>query len=170
MLNPLEADNSPTFNSLMGNLPIGELRLQTSNDSIRTSMFNLGLIYMNELMDYESAIDIFEKLRDRFPGYTKMDEVLYDLYYSYNKTGKKDQAAQIKKLLLDNYPLSRFGTIANTGYDPTSKKKVDLPASTKEYETVYDLFLSGKFEEAELEKKRRTAFIKQITGNRSCLY
>lgn len=169
VLNPLEADNSPTFNSLMGNLPIGELRLQASNDSIRTSMFNLGLIYMNELMDYQSAVDVFEKLRDRFPGYTKMDEVLYDLFYCYNKLGKKDQANQIKKLLLDKYPLSRFGTIANTGYDPTSKK-VDLPASTKEYEIVYDLFLAGKFEEAELEKKRADSIYKTNYWQPQLLY
>jgi tetratricopeptide (TPR) repeat protein len=132
VLNPLDADNSPTFNSLLGNLPIGELKLQLSNDSIRTAYFNLGLVYMNELEDYPSAINAFEKLQDRFPGYTKMDEVLFDLYYCYNKLGKKQEAQNIKKTLLDKYPLSRFGTIANTGYDPFSKN-IDLPHSTKEY-------------------------------------
>ena len=90
---------SPTFNSLLGNLPIGELKLQVSNDSIRTAYFNLGLVYMNELEDYPSAITAFEKLQDRFPGYTKMDEVLFDLYYCYNKLGKKQEAQNIKKTL-----------------------------------------------------------------------
>ncbi|HEU0065073.1 MAG TPA: tetratricopeptide repeat protein, partial [Flavisolibacter sp.] len=169
VLNPLDADNSPTFNSLLGNVPIGELKLQQSNDSIRTAYFNLGLVYMNELEDYSSAITAFEKLQDRFPGYTKMDEVLFDLYYCYNKLGKKQEAQNIKKTLLDKYPLSRFGTIANTGFDPTSKN-IDLPQSTKEYETIYELFIEGKFDEAELEKKRADSIYKTNHWEPQLLY
>jgi hypothetical protein len=124
---------------------------------------------MNELEDYPSAITAIEKLQDRFPGYTKMDEVLFDLYYCYNKLGKKQEAQNIKKTLLDKYPLSRFGTIANTGFDPTSKN-IDLPQSTKEYETIYELFIEGKFDEAELEKKRADSIYKTNHWEPQLLY
>jgi tetratricopeptide (TPR) repeat protein len=148
----LIADNSPSFNSLLKSLPITEAQLSASNDSIRAALFNLGIIYLNEVEDYPAAIDAFEKIRTRFPDYSKMDEVLFNLYYTYTKSGDAAKAAQIKNLLSSKYPQSRFTSIVNTGKDPLAKT-AGSAESTKDYEAVYDLFLAGKFDEAEAAKK-----------------
>ena len=81
-----------------------------------------------------------------------MDEVLFNLYYAYTKSGNATQAAQIKKLLGDKYASSKFTTIATTGKDPSSVTQ-NSPA-TKDYESIYDLFIEGKFDEAEAAKKK----------------
>ena len=151
MLN--EAENSPSFNSLLNNLPLTPELLQKSNDSIRYSLFNLGMVYLDELEDYPSAIEVFENLRKRFPDNKDLSDVLFHLYYAYNKAGNYAQAESIKKLLQEKYPSSRLTAILTTGKDPniTNNKVAE---ATKEYESIYDLFIEGNFQEAEAAKKR----------------
>lgn len=150
--NPLSPDNNPTFASLESNLPLTPALLQQSNDSIQNAMYDLGVLYINELEDYPSAIETFENFRHRFPDYANMSEVLFQLYYSYTKTGNTAKAAEIKQLLMQKYPASRFASIVSTGNDPAGSATNN--EETKTYENIYDLFISGKFEDAEAAKKQ----------------
>ncbi|HEV7333059.1 MAG TPA: tetratricopeptide repeat protein [Flavisolibacter sp.] len=149
--NPL-APADLTVEGLLSRLPLSPEAVQTSNDSIRTALFGLGLAYLNEVEDYPSAIQTFEELRRRFPNADKMDEVLFNLHYAYSKLGDGNAAAQVKRLLESNYPSSRFTAIAATGIDPQAPN-TDLPAATKAYENVYNLFIEGKFGEAQTAKR-----------------
>lgn len=149
--NPLTAADL-TVEGLLSRLPLTPEAVQTSNDSIRNALFGLGLAYLNDVEDYPSAIQTFEELRRRFPDAEKMDEVLFHLQYAYNKVGDGNAAAQAKRLLGSSYPASRFTAIATTGMDPQAPNP-DLPAATKAYENVYNLFIEGKFAEAETAKR-----------------
>jgi outer membrane protein assembly factor BamD (BamD/ComL family) len=162
-------DNTPTFNSLLSQLPLTDEQLKKSNDSIKMALFNLGNLYMNSMEDYPSAIETFEKLRTRFPDFNNMNEVLFHLYYAYTKTGNTTQAEQARKLLQDKYPDSRYSTIIATGKDPLAVSKKS-PESTKEYEAIYDLFIEGKFEEAEAAKKRADSIYKTNYWQPQLLY
>ncbi|HEX8316546.1 MAG TPA: tetratricopeptide repeat protein, partial [Flavisolibacter sp.] len=142
------ADNAEiTFESLSAKLPTTPATIKISNDSVRTALFNLGTAFLNDLEDYESAINAFEEIRRRFPDAEKMDEVLFNLYYAYTKAGNAAQAAQIKKLLQDKFPSSRSAAIATTGKDPQAKSD-NSPEATKAYENVYNMFIEGRFNEA----------------------
>ncbi|RYF86221.1 MAG: hypothetical protein EON98_04320 [Chitinophagaceae bacterium] len=143
----VSAGSDLSFEGLTTNLPLTADAIKKSNDSIRTALFTLGTAFLNEIEDYSSAIATFEELRKRFPDAEKMDEVLFNLYYAYSKAGNAAQAAQIKKLLQDRFPSSRFTAIAMTGKDPEAKMAASTEA-TKAYENVYNLFIEGKFEEA----------------------
>jgi tetratricopeptide (TPR) repeat protein len=146
------ADNNPTFESLSAKLPATAEAIKASDDSIKAALFNLGAVYLNSLEDYASAIDAYEEIRTRFPGAEKMDEVLFNLYYAYTKAGNASKAAEIKKLLQDKFPSSRYATIVATGKDPQAKATVS-PEATKAYENVYNLFLEGRFEEAQVARQ-----------------
>jgi hypothetical protein len=148
-----ETDNTLSYTSLLSKLPLTPEALQTSNDSINNALFQLGSVYLNEMEDYASAIEAFEKIRSRVPDYPKMDEVLFGLYYAYTKTGDAAKAAEMRSLLSGKYASSRFTTIVNTGKDPAAKAK-NSPEATKDYEAVYDMFIEGRFEEAQAAKKR----------------
>jgi TolA-binding protein len=148
----LTPDNTPTFTSLMNNLPLTPAQLQVSNDSLRNALFGLGTTLLNEAEDYTSAIEAFERIRKDFPGAPNTNEVLFNLYYAYKKTGNDARAEEIRKLLLTQYPASRFAAIVATGKDPAATDRKN-GESTKAYEAVYDLFISGQFEEAEVAKK-----------------
>lgn len=146
------ATNDLTFEGLSAKLPTTPQAINASNDSIKTALFNLGTAYLNEIEDYPSAIETFEELRRRFPSADRMDEVLFNLYYAYTKAGNNAQATQMKKLLQDKHPSSRFAAIATTGKDPQAKSS-NSPEATKAYENVYNLFIEGRFDEAVAAKK-----------------
>jgi len=79
-----------------------------------------------------------------------MDEVLFNLYYCYNKNGETAKAEAIEKLMSDKYGSSNYTAIATTGKNPTVTVKDE---ATQTYEHIYDLFIEGKFEEAVEAKK-----------------
>jgi tetratricopeptide (TPR) repeat protein len=140
-----------TYESLLNNLPLTEETLKLSNDSIQNAMFATGSIYLNSFEDCNSMTNIYQTLQQRFPGFTKMDEVLFNLYFCYQKNGNTTEAAQVKQQLTAKYPKSKLTSIAITGQDPTSKS--NNPDATVAYEKIYDQFIEGRFSEALASKK-----------------
>ncbi|MGH2553582.1 MAG: tetratricopeptide repeat protein, partial [Chitinophagaceae bacterium] len=140
-----------SFERMYANLPLLEDQLKKSNDSIQAALFALGKIFIQEIEDCQEGTKTYEQLRIRFPKFQPMDEVLFNLYYCYNKHGETSKVATIKKLMSDNYNGSNFTTIVTTGKNPLSTS-ANIEA-TKAYEGIYDLFIEGKFEQAIKEKK-----------------
>ncbi len=139
-----------TFDDLYANLPLSPEELKKSNDSLQAALFELGKIYVQEIEDCNAGTASLEELRSRFPVFEKMDEVLFNLYYCYNKNGETAKAAAIKKLMGEKFGASNFTTIVTTGKNP---KASGNPEATRAYEKIYDLFIEGKFEQALAEKK-----------------
>jgi outer membrane protein assembly factor BamD (BamD/ComL family) len=139
-----------TYESLYNNLPIAPDQLKRSNDSIQEAMFILGKILAEGVEDCDGVITIYEQLRNRFPEFGQMDEVLFHLYYCYDKNGDHSKAAQLKSDLNSKYPGSYFTAIVTTGKDPHAEQQTE---ATKTYENIYDLFIEGKFDDAVAQKK-----------------
>ena len=166
---PTEVDNTPSYDNLIKNVPLTGLQMQVSNDSLSNALFSLGTVYLNEIEDDSSAMATFDRLRSRFPDYKNNSEVLFDLYYANKKTGNFIKAEEIKKTLLSQYPSSRQASIVATGKDPVAGKDKS-PESTKAYEDIYNLFIEGKFEEAEAAKKQADSLYKTNYWNPQLLY
>jgi outer membrane protein assembly factor BamD (BamD/ComL family) len=149
--NNLSGPDEITFDGLYDKLPLTEEKMKASNDSLSMAMFSLGKLYAQEIEDCTAAIETFENFRNRFPKFDKMDEVLFNLYYCYNKSGETAKAAQIRQLMAEKYPKSNFTTIVVTGKNPQSKSA--NPDATNAYEKIYDLFIEGNFTEAIAQKK-----------------
>ena len=149
--NPAANTNPLTYESLYDNLPLSPDQLKRSNDSLQAALFAAGKVYVQQIEDCSGGIQAFETLRSKFPQFNPMDEVLFNLYYCYTKSGETAKAASIKKLMSENYGSSNFTTIINTGRNPQS----NTPAqeATKTYEKIYDLFIEGNFDRAVAEKK-----------------
>ncbi len=139
-----------TYDDLYANLPLTAEQLQKSNDSLQNALFAVGKIYVQEIEDCKAGTETLENLRSRFPQFEKMDEVLFNLYYCYNKNGESAKAAAIKKLMGDKFNTSNFTAIVNTGKDP---KAAGTTEATKAYENIYDLFIEGNFTQAIADKK-----------------
>lgn len=146
------ADNEITFDKLYKNLPLTIDQLNLSNDSLMNAMYTLGIAYIQEIEDCSIGTATLEELRNRFPRFKKMDELLFNLYYCYNKNGDKAKADAIKKLMTESYAASDFTTIINTGKNP--KIVTASTDATALYEHIYDLFVEGNFEQAVMEKKK----------------
>ncbi len=139
-----------TFETLYNNLPLTPEQLKLSNDSIQNAMFELGKILAEGIEDCDGVITIYEQLRNKFPEFRQMDEVLFHLYYCYDKNGDHSKATQLKSELNTKYPASNLTTIVMTGKDPKAEEKTE---ATKTYEEIYDLFIEGKFDDAVAQKK-----------------
>jgi outer membrane protein assembly factor BamD (BamD/ComL family) len=139
-----------TFDNLYANLPLTEDQLKISNDSIQNALYQLGKIYAEGLEDCDGVINTYEQLKNKFPDFSKMDEVLFHLYYCYDKNGEGSKASQLKSEMSAKYPGSNFTTIVTTGKDPNEEKNEE---ATKTYENIYDLFIEGNFDRAIAQKK-----------------
>ncbi|MDB5251725.1 MAG: hypothetical protein JWP27_894, partial [Flaviaesturariibacter sp.] len=157
-----------TYDGMMAGLPISPMSLQVSNDSIQRALFGLGTLYLNDMEDYPGAVETFEQLRTRFANPENADQLLFNLYFAYSKTGNTAKAAEMKRLLLSGYPNSRYASILNTGVDPKSARP-SMPA-TKTYEGIYDLFLEGKYAEAEAAKQNADSVYKTNYWSPQLLY
>lgn len=142
--------NELTFDVLYDNLPLTEEKLKQSNDSLKNALFFLGKGYIQEIEDCQQGTATLESLRSRFPEFQPMEQVLFNLYYCYNKNGESARAAGIKKLMNERFADGKLTGIVNTGKDPgLSEKEV----ATHAYEKIYDLFIEGSFDQAQAEKK-----------------
>ena len=139
-----------TYDDLYSKLPLTKEQLQQSNDSLQLALFELGKIFVQEIEDCSAGIEKLEQVRSRFPAFEKMDEVLFNLYFCYNKNGESAKASAIKKLMGEKFASSNFTTIITTGKNPKSSSNAD---ATVAYEKVYDLFIEGEFEQAIQAKK-----------------
>jgi outer membrane protein assembly factor BamD (BamD/ComL family) len=150
----IEVDKIPedelTVEGLKIRLPLTEEKLLASNRKIAESLFEQGQIYKNQLEDYEQAAIVFEEIWKRFGNYEREQDVLFELYYCYTKIGDKEKAAYFQDQLNKKYPNSDLVQKINASKNPVVVSK---DAKTIAYENIYNLFISGKFDEAQHEKK-----------------
>jgi tetratricopeptide (TPR) repeat protein len=139
-----------SFDALYAHLPLTEKQMKLSNDSLSEALYKLGKSFANDLEDCTSSIPANERIVNRFPGFNKMEEVLFTLYYCYNKSGETVKAQQVKKQMEQKFAGSRLTTIVSTGKDPGSKLNEE---ATKAFQNVYDLFIEGNFTKAIADKK-----------------
>jgi outer membrane protein assembly factor BamD (BamD/ComL family) len=148
---PAADQNEISYEALYNNIPLTAEQLTVSDQNLQNAMYELGKIYVSKLEDCQLAIETFEKLNNRFPHFEKMDEVLFNLYYCYNKSGQSTKAEETKNRMKEAYLDSKYTTIVVTGKNPESKTA--NPEATKIYEGIYDLFIEGKFGDAVEQKK-----------------
>jgi len=160
--------NEITFDNLYEKLPLTPELMKQSNDSLQAAMFNLGISYIQGLEDCPSGTATFEETRIKFPEHPKMDEILFNLYYCYNKNGEAAKADAIKRLMNEKFAKSNFTTIVTTGKNPQAKTAND--EVTKMYEGIYDLFIEGKFDEAIAKKKAADSVYKNNYWTPQLLY
>lgn len=146
----LTADIS--YEGLMQQLPLTAAMLDSSNAAIATSLLALAKLYQSELEDYEEAIKTYEDYLKRFPDKANGD-VYLGLYYCYNKLGNKERADYYKNLLNTKFANTKAWQMLNAPAALTAKN----PEATKKYEDIYNLFIEGKFTQAEEEKKKADA-------------
>lgn len=154
-----EADLS--VEALKENIPLTPEKLKLSNDTIAISLFELASVYKNSLEDYKAAAETFEDFYKRFPADKKTSEVLFNLYYCWQKAGNLEKSNYYKNLLNQGYAGSGYSNMINN-YEKGNSIKTKDPVNGR-YEKIYDLMLSGKFSEA-LEEKKKTE--EEYPGNK----
>lgn len=123
------------------------------NDSIATSLWQIGKGFQDKTMDYLAAITTFQILLNRYPKYDSTGKVLYNLYLSAFLNKDKVLADSAYQVLLKNYATSSWVKLLQEKPLDNNMAITSIQNdTTKVYDAVYQLFLLGKFEEAKLAK------------------
>jgi tetratricopeptide (TPR) repeat protein len=139
-----------SYDALKAHLPLTDEQMQQSNTKIANAFFDNGVQFQNALEDYNAAIGSYDSLIKRFPDNEHIEEALFNMYYCYQKLGRKASADSTLDVLNTRYKNGKFATMV-VSQQKAKRQKVEDPA-TKAYEKIYDLFISGKFEEAKVAK------------------
>ena len=141
-----------SFDGLMAELPLSKEKLDLSNVVIAANLYEAAQIFQNELQDYEQAIALYEDFLKRFPSHIKIPDVYFGLAYCYNKIGNSAKASLYSNLLKTNFSGSDATKVL---LNPSLLKKGEKnPEVTVRYESVYNMFVEGNFEQATKAKKK----------------
>jgi hypothetical protein len=146
-----------SFEGLMSKLPLTAERIAASNKKIMEALFQNGETFQNRLENYPAAIETYDELLRRFgmTMFTQKEETLFNLYYCSNKMGLFSKADSAKAAMTAVFSDGNFTNKLREGNSTETKKKD--AAVTKKYESIYGLFVEGKFEQAKQEKARADA-------------
>lgn len=143
-----------SYDALTGNLPLTAEKLKLSNDSIENALMMLGRAYFEKLEDHTMAIETYEKLLGRFPNTAHKQEALFNLYYSYRKTGDNTKANYYKIQLQQLFPGGKYAAALDPNVAAQSPDSLLKRAATASYEKIYTTLIEGNFDQAFADKKK----------------
>ncbi len=149
---PVSKNKELSLEALLAEIPLTEAQLDTSNKMIGQSLIGSALAFQNQLRDYPSAIDTYEAFLKRFPESAAVEQVLFNLSLCYQENDAVAKADSIRTLLNRSYPNGRYTAMlrkAHTAGQPD--------AATQQYESIYRLFIEGRFNEARQAKLKADA-------------
>lgn len=148
---------------LLAGLPITTEQQDVAVNIITRAMLNNGETAMNQLENFRGAIVLLDSLVSKYPKAPEIPKALYDQYVCYMLMNRIKEAEAVKNKLYSTYPNDtvtlRINGLAAKAHSTSPTSISD--SATKVYSDIYDLFLSGNFQEA----VRRKAFADKRFGN-----
>jgi tetratricopeptide (TPR) repeat protein len=125
-------------------IPRGDSAMEQSNLRLERALFEMGLVYRNDLGDNEEAIRIFEEQLSRYPDGNNSLMGAFNLYELYNLTGDKTKSDFYKNLIVRKYPDNPRAKILS---DPDYAKQLLNEANRVNvfYEQTYDKYENADY-------------------------
>jgi len=92
-------------------LPLTDVAMKKSVDSVIDAYYNAGAIYKEYLHNYRKSSGEFEDMLMRFPENKYKLLVYYELYIIYDKVHNDERRDYYKNLLLTKYPDSQYALL-----------------------------------------------------------
>lgn len=93
------------------NIPLTDSAMDISHLVLEESLYNMGMIYRNDLLDYDKAIESLEELVARYPSGNYTMASYFYLHDLYNSTQNPSKAEDYKGLLSRRYPDSHMAKL-----------------------------------------------------------
>lgn len=156
-----DIDADPIFNPQLyvDKIPTDKNVLDSLKTQLNEAYFELGLVYKEQLTEYDKAADNFEILLENNPPEKLIMPAKYNLFKIYQAIGNFIREDKWKNDIIENHPNSRYAKIVK---DP-SKKAVNDGSSIEEiYTKIYRDYANQNYTKAlnALEKS-----IKQYDGD-----
>jgi len=137
--------NKKDPNYYLEKLPKSDIDFANSDQMIKESICQAGVIYKNELQEYIKSSALFMNLLSRFP-YDKNYAALsyYNVYINHLEVGKDQEAEAMKNLLLHNFPKSVYAQLLT---NPNFQDQLINLQNEDElaYQGVYQLYVAKQY-------------------------
>lgn len=142
-------------------IPFTDSALAASHKRIENALYNMGMLYKNELKDYEKATEAFKDLIRRYPESDYIVSANYNLYAIAREENNKALEELYKNTIISEFPETMYAKVLNNpGYiDELETREQEIQDY---YEETYDNFNNGNYAEV----IRRTDYaLQNFTGH-----
>jgi tetratricopeptide (TPR) repeat protein len=128
------------------NIPMTDSAVEAVINSIEPALYNMGLIYRNELKDFDRANESLKSLIKRFPGSAYLLSAYYNLYGIARDQNNQAMADYYKNLIISQFPQSMYAKVLS---DPDYFKELEAEEKAVRlyYEQTYELYTTGNYTE-----------------------
>jgi len=125
-------------------IPLNDSLMKISHAKIIESLYNAGIIYQNDLEEYQLAIESFEKLIKRYDESVYHSMAYFHLYELYRLEDNDLMASHYRGEIIERYPESVFAKILS---NPDFLKELEARENYAKnyYETTYNMYNKGEF-------------------------
>lgn len=148
VVNDSKETEAKTKEAAIDILPVTPQEIAASNSIIEKALLENADLFTQAFNDYESAQATYKELLKRFPEAKSKEEALFRLAYVANKNGNTALADSAASVLQTQHKESKWAKVINNPKALEEEKKQGV----KTYENIYNLFVEGRFEEAEAAK------------------
>ncbi|MBN1416318.1 MAG: tetratricopeptide repeat protein [Bacteroidales bacterium] len=125
-------------------VPRNDSMMQASHKRAENALYNMGIIYKNELKDYDKAKESFKELLKRYPLSEHRLSAYYNLYIMAREESDQALMYSYQQKIVAEFPESAYAKILN---NPNYLKEIESEEKKiiRQYEETYDLFKMGNY-------------------------
>jgi tetratricopeptide (TPR) repeat protein len=127
-------------------IPLTDSAMEVSHRRLEEALYNMAMIYRDDLLDYQMAIDALEELVSRYPDGAYTMASYYYLHSLHNSIQLPARADYYKDLLSRKYPDSHM-TMLLTNPDYIRELEEEERKVERFYEDVYAVYKSERYGE-----------------------
>jgi len=124
-------------------LPFDSAAQAVCDSLIESSLYAIGYIYKEKLLDLRKGAQAFEDLLSRYPNTPLKIRLYYNLYRTYSALKFIPETTKYKNLILEEAPNSEYALIIKDP-DYLAKKAAEENVVFDKYRLAYEAFQSGK--------------------------
>ncbi len=130
----------------MRDIPLTDSTMAISHIKLEEALYNMGMIYRNDLLDYDQAIESLEELISRYPDDKYTMASYYYLHDLHNNIQQPTKANYYKEILNRKYPDSHMAKLlSNPNY--IEELEAERSKVSRFYESVYTNYKNNNYSE-----------------------
>jgi tetratricopeptide (TPR) repeat protein len=143
---PEKGLNNKSREYYLRNVPRNDSMMQASHKRLENALYNMGLIYKNDLKDNSKAKESFNELLKRYPMSEFRLPVYYDLYKMSKEEGDQANMNLYKNKIVSEFPETVYAKVLT---NPEYLKEIEAEEKkiARQYEECYDLYTMGNYAE-----------------------
>lgn len=128
------------------NIPFTDSAVEATHKKTEEALYNMGVIYRDELKDLGKAGESFRELVKRYPGSPSLLPAYYQLYRIAKDENNPAMADYYKNLIIGKFPESMYAQVLS---DPEYFRELEKQdqAVRDYYKQSYELYLQGNYSE-----------------------